>query len=439
MSEITINRGQAEKLVGKYGSPLFVTFEKKIEENIKRYRDNFGRFPGGFKLAYSVKTNQVVGLLRVFKKNNVMAEVCSGADILGATLAGFKGGEIIFAGLVKSDKDLETAVKRGFAVVNVESSREAERLQRIARRLKKKVNVGIRLSFPSPVVGLKSLLGFSYDRYGTSRLTGESYRTADLIMKSSYLNLVGLHCHTGSGQKSAENYLIGIDEMVKFMAYIRDKYDFMVRVLNLGGGFGVGKITTYQVTDFGKQVMARLWGRPIEFRHRPMRFEEMAKKILVHLEKRLKEHDLDCPMLMLEPGASLVGDSTHLIARIVEVKLTERRRWMVIDAGTNLLPVLTLYSEYHDIEILTNNRRKVKVSVAGPLLYSADVVASDRLLPMGKVGELVVIYNVGAYFNCQANQFLYPRAASVLVAGRGERLIQRRETVEDIFQRDITE
>lgn len=430
---------QAQGFVKKYGSPLFVTYKQAILDNIKKYHQNFISYSAGFSLAYSVKTNPMVALLKIFRENHVLAEVCSMSDITSALLAGYKGQEIIYAGIIKTDDELELAVKNDFKIINLESLEEAYRLSQIAKRFKKRVKVGIRLSFPSSRVGLKTLMGISYDRFGASQSTGEAGRIADFVIGDKYLQLIGLHCHTGSNQKSAQNYIKGINELVSFMFYLKNRYGLEIDILNLGGGLGVESISAYKPFDLGSQWLARLMNKPVKFSHKPINFKKIILKILSHLENELVKNNLKFPYLMMEPGRSLIGDTTHLLTTVVGVKETEHKSWLIMDAGTNLMPVLTLYSEYHDIYVLSSPKRRPtkKVSIAGPLLYSADIIVSDRLLPKAEVGDLVVICSVGAYFNCQANQFLYPRPATILVQDGKTNIIQRRETTKDIFNRDI--
>ncbi len=155
------------------------------------------------------------------------------------------------------------------------------------------------------------------------------------------------------------------------------------------------------------------------------------------LHERLDHYSLPAPEFMMEPGRALVGNSTDLILKTVNVKTTDVSNWIIVDGGTNLLPVLTLFSEYHRIEVCNDATELRKTSMAGPLLYSADILASNRLLPPAKVGDLVVLRDVGAYCVVQANQFLYPRAASVFVDGKESYIVQRRETVEDVLVKDV--
>ena len=221
------------------------------------------------------------------------------------------------------------------------------------------------------------------------------------------------------------------------MKYLKNRHNCEIKILNLGGGFGVPEITAYKIADLATLAIRRLLRKPTDFSHRPFNFRKMASDIVFHLERKLDEYRLPYPRLMLEPGRSLVGNTTHLLTTILEVKQTPKNNWLIIDAGTNLMPVLTFYSEHHDILVETRSKIKQITSIAGPLLYSSDSLVSGRVLPEGKTSDAVIICDTGAYFACQANQFLYPRAASVLIDGKNSRVIERRETTSDLFARIV--
>jgi len=431
------NLSQSKDFLKKFGSPLFVTYENSIIDNINKYRSNFDKYSGGFTLSYSVKTNNNIALLKIFNQRNVIAEVCSASDMAASKLAGYNGKEIFFDGLVKSDDELIYAIKNDFILINLESMGEAIRLAKFATELKKTVNVGIRLSFPSTKVGLKSLLGISYDRFGVSLSSGEAIKLAKFVTSQKYLNLIGVHCHTGSNQKSASHYLIGIDQLTDFMVHLKNNFGINIKILNLGGGFGASEITPYKITDFAIQFAQRFLHIPQKFKHINFNFDLTASTIVNYLEQKLVEKKLDFPHLFLEPGRSLIGNTTHLLSTVVETKKSAINDWVIIDAGTNLLPILTFYSEYHDIKIFSK-LPEIKTSMAGPLLYSSDSIVSGRLLPKASLNDIVMICDTGAYFNCQSNQFLYPRPASILIdKDNNPIVIQRKETIDDLFSRDI--
>jgi diaminopimelate decarboxylase len=140
---------------------------------------------------------------------------------------------------------------------------------------------------------------------------------------------------------------------------------------------------------------------------------------------------------MMEPGRFIVGNSTDLVLKVLNTKRTDVANWIILDGGTNLLPVLTLFSEFHKIEVCIDDPKLTKTSVGGPLLYSADVIAANRPLPKASVGDLVIMRDVGAYCVSQSNQFLYPRAATVFVDKDKVSVAQRRETVDDVLSREL--
>jgi diaminopimelate decarboxylase len=140
----------------------------------------------------------------------------------------------------------------------------------------------------------------------------------------------------------------------------------------------------------------------------------------------------------MEPGRALIGNAIDIYASIVNIKETESGRWLIIDCGTNLLPILTLFTEHHNIETINNNQKFLRYSIAGPLLYSSDVIAANILLKESSIGDFVKISSVGAYFNSQSSHFIFARCATVNERLDGSIVLtERKETFEDISLRNI--
>ena len=124
--------------------------------------------------------------------------------------------------------------------------------------------------------------------------------------------------------------------------------------------------------------------------------------------------------------------------KIVNIKKTKTGNWLIIDAGTNLLSILTLFTEFHKIQALNSSDQTVKYSIAGPLLYSSDVIVTNIKLPKQKIGDFININDVGAYFNSQSSHFLFARCATVFRNIDGKfGLVERKEEFEDIIKRTI--
>ena len=144
------------------------------------------------------------------------------------------------------------------------------------------------------------------------------------------------------------------------------------------------------------------------------------------------------PEIMMEPGRALIGNAIDLNTKVVNIKTTKSGDWLILDAGTNLLPILTLFTEYHKIESFNENEIIKKYSIAGPLLYSSDVIASNIKLKKVKIGDYIKIGDVGAYFNSQSSHFLFARCATILKDLEGNfSVIERKEEFKDIAIRSI--
>ena len=245
-----INKNTADLLSKKFGSPFFLADENKIKINIEKFRKSFSSYKGKFSLGYSVKTNPLIGILKIMKKYDVVAECASEIDIESSTSSGYDQKELVYAGLYKSKNSLESAVKNGIKIINIESLQEAKNIYEILKEYKKKIKVGIRISYPSST-GIKSLLGVTYDRFGNSQKTGDAYRLADyLAERQDSFELLGLHCHPGSNIKNSKKYKISIDKLKKLYDYLKLNHNITIKLINIGGGIGVKEVHFFSLVDY---------------------------------------------------------------------------------------------------------------------------------------------------------------------------------------------
>ena len=163
----------------------------------------------------------------------------------------------------------------------------------------------------------------------------------------------------------------------------------------------------------------------------------MLDEIVEYLNLKFSDRD-NMPEIMMEPGRALIGNAINLNTKIVNIKKTKTGNWLIIDAGTNLLSILTLFTEFHKIQALNSSDQIVKYSIAGPLLYSSDVIVNNIKLPKQNIGDFININDVGAYFNSQSSHFLFARCATVFKNIDGNfSLVERKEEFDDIIKRTI--
>ena len=430
-----MNLDKVKDLAKKFGSPFFLLSEKKIEKNIHVFRNCFQEYKGKFTLGYSTKTNPSIGILEIMKKNNVVSECASYLDLASSIKAGYSGEHVVYAGLHKPKESLEYAIDRGIKIINIESLFEAQNLYEILKIKNKRIKVGIRIAFPA-ASGIKSMLGVTYDRFGASVKSSEAKTIVDFIVdKKEYFDLYGVHCHPGSNIKTSSKYKVAIDELVKLSDYINVKHNIVIKLFNIGGGVGIPEVHFYTLFDLIFNTFTRIFKKRRQYDIKSFNQKKMLDEIVNYLNKKFnlkKEY----PEVMMEPGRALIGNTIDLNTKVVNIKKTNSGNWLIMDAGTNLLPILTLFTEYRRIESLKTNTKIIKYSMAGPLLYSSDIIATNVKLTEQEIGDFINIGDVGAYFNSQSNHFLFARCATVLEESNGNfKAIERKEEFEDIISR----
>ncbi|HDI13094.1 MAG TPA: diaminopimelate decarboxylase, partial [Hadesarchaea archaeon] len=208
------------------------------------------------------------------------------------------------------------------------------------------------------------------------------------------------------------------EKLMALVAEVKEKLDISISHVDLGGGIGI----------------------PYKPGEKELQPEMVAERVVSVVRRFVKEHGLEEPVLVFEPGRYLVADAGILLARVGYIK--ERLgmpTWISVDAGMNALIRPALYGAYHHIELANklDQKNDVVVNVAGPLCESGDFLGKGRKLPRAEQGDLAVIFDVGAYGIVMSSQHTaQPRPAMVLVNGDKAEIIRRRETFEDLTRLD---
>ena len=257
------------------------------------------------------------------------------------------------------------------------------------------------------------------------------------MSKKEFFELYGVHCHPGSNIKSSKKYKIAIDELIKLSDYIKTNHNHQIKLFNIGGGIGIREVHFYSIFDLIFSSIARIFKKRIIYDLSSFDQKKMLNEIVSYANEKFGKRNY-FPEIMMEPGRALIGNAIDLNTKVVNIKTTKSGEWLILDAGTNLLPILTLFTEYRKIESFNENEIIKKYSIAGPLLYSSDVIASNIKLKKVKIGDYIKIGDVGAYFNSQSSHFLFARCATILKDLEGNfSAIERKEEFKDIAIRSI--
>ena len=394
---------KVQDLANRFGTPLYAYSYKTLIDHYLKIKTAFYRINP--LICYSVKANSNLTILRSLVKIGAGLDIVSGGELFRALKAGCPAGKIVYASVGKTDAEIAAAISKGILFFNVESLAELENINRISRRFNKITRVAIRIN---PDVEAKT-----HKYITTGKITNKfgidlesAYRILLLRAKFRNLDICGLHIHIGSQIAQSEPFVEAIKKVANFIQRLKNK-GIMLNYLNIGGGMGI-------VYD----------------RETPQSAQIYADKIIPLLQKTgLK--------IILEPGRFIVGNAGILAVKVLYIKRTPQKKFIIVDGGMNDLIRPALYSAYHNIWPLVKNSRTEKADVVGPICESSDFFAKERLIAKVKVGDYLAVMSAGAYgFSMSSNYNSRCRPAEVLVSVNKASLIRKRETFNDLIRNE---
>lgn len=395
-----------DDLVKKFGTPLYIYSYHTLISHFLKLRDAFRSINP--LICYSVKANSNLAILKALVDKGAGLDIVSGGELYRALRAGCPPEKIVYASVGKTEREIEEAIKKGILFFNVESTQELELINKIACRLARKVRVAIRIN---PDVEPKT-----HHYITTGKLTnkfGIDFETARIIFLSRgefpHLDISCIHIHIGSQITESSPYVAAIKKVVGFIAQLR-KRGISLKYLNIGGGLGI---------VYDKET--------------PQTADEFSKKVL----PILKNSGLK---IIMEPGRFIAGNSGILAVKILYVKKTPLKKFIIVDGGMNDLVRPSLYGAYHDVVALHKtgiHLRHTKYDIVGPICESGDFFAKDRYMPHVKEGEYLAVMSAGAYgFSMSSNYNSRRRAQEILVAKDRIFVIRKRESYADLARNE---
>jgi diaminopimelate decarboxylase len=395
-------------LAEKYGTPLYVYSSSSIEERLHEFKRAFRNIP--HTICYSVKANSNLTLLRLLAKRGCGFDVVSGGELERVLIADRKAAKkVVFSGVGKTREELTAALKAGILLFNVESESELWALAESAGRLHKAAPIALRVN---PDVAAEThpyiSTGLHKHKFGVPiRDARGLYAKASGIR---YLRIRGISVHIGSQITDAGPFgeaMARVGDLVRELRADGHTVDYV----DAGGGLGISYETPQQ--DFPDQV------------------DDYAAA----LARPLRELDVH---LLLEPGRAIVGPAGVLLTTVVYRKSNNGKRFVIVDAAMNDLIRPALYGAFHEIVPVKQSLdggKKDTVDIVGPVCETGDFFARDREFGAVEEGDLVAIFDVGAYGMVLASNYnTRPRPAEVLVSGKSAKLIRRREKISDLLR-----
>jgi diaminopimelate decarboxylase len=394
----------AETLVAEYGTPLYVYSERGILGRYHAFTRAFGALDP--LIAYSVKANGNLAVLRLLARAGAGADIVSGGELYRAGLAGIPPERTVFSGVGKTITELAAALNAGIYAFNVESEGELRTLSDLAVTMKTRAPIALRVN---PDVETRTPHHYTSTGHKATKF-GIPYEDAEALYRLAAalpgIHVRGVDVHIGSQIVEVEPYCLAVTRVLELVDRLR-ALGIQLEFIDVGGGFGVSY-------DEGPDP-------------EPATFAEGLVPLLRSSGLRV----------VFEPGRYIVGPAGVLLTRVLYVKRMSGKTFLITDAGMNDLLRPSHYASYHRVDpgVRHADRELVSVDVVGPICESGDFLALDRPIPRTEPGELLSIGTTGAYgFSMASTYNARPRPAEVLVSGAAHRLIRRRENHDDLVR-----
>lgn len=418
---LTIGGLDAVGLAEEFGAPLYVLDEDQVRANCRTYVTALAEcMPAGSMPLFAGKALCFKGLYPVLKEEGMGADVVSPGEIYTALAGGFPAEKLYFHGNNKTDEDIAYALDSGVGCFIVDNHQELARLNEAAGQRGIRQRVLLRVT---PGIDPHTLQAINTGRidcqFGVPIETGQAARFVADALSKEHLEVEGFHSHIGSQIFEAEPFCDAVDILLDFAQAMRQAHSFVVKTLNLGGGFGVRYLESDPVVDIPANIRA----------------------LSEHLRQGCAAKDYPVPRVLLEPGRSIVANAGVTLYRVGGIKTIEGyRSYVTVNGGMTDNPRYALYQSPYTV--LPANRmndvRDFECTVAGRCCESGDLIQENILLPKLERDDLVAVLTTGAYnFTMSSNYNRLCRPALVMLHKGEARLAVRRQTFEDLVACDL--
>ena len=395
-----VEQVNTNNLAKKFKTPLYCYSFKKLKENINFLKFKFKKISPI--ICFSVKSNSNLKILKELKKFQLGADVVSQGELMKALRAGINPKKIVFSGVGKTFSELSFAIDKKILLINVESKNEILEIEKIAKSKKKIVNIGIRLNPNTDAKTLKQIsTGKKENKFGVDEK--EFIELFNYSNNSKYLKLDCLSVHIGSQIIDYKPY----KKMLTVLSKLITKLSFKFKYVDLGGGMGI----------------------PYQLGSKKLNYERYNKEILKFKKK------YGCKIIF-EPGRSIIGNAGVIISKVIYLKETNSKFFVILDAAMNDLMRPALYGAKHRI-IPVNKVNKISKKIyefVGPICESTDKFLTSNKFQILKQNDLILICDAGAYgYSLSSNYNTRPKPAEIMVKGRKINLIRKRQKLKDLI------
>ncbi len=398
-----------QDIAKEIGTPFYLYSYNTLRNHFLVFDEAFKDIP--HVICFAMKANSNLSILKTLIREGGGLDIVSGGELYRALLAGADPQKIVYAGVGKTKEEIRYALKSDILMFNVESPQELFLIDAVAEELNCKARVALRVNPDiDPMTHPYISTGLKTNKFGINIKNAlKEYKLAESL---EYIEIDGIHKHIGSQIVQISPFVDALKKIIFLAKSLKDA-GINIKYLNVGGGLGI----TYKDES-------------------PPHPRDLASEIIPLLS------DTDYTIIF-EPGRVIAGNAGILVTRVLYTKLSEEKKFLIVDAGMNDMIRPSLYNSYQEILPLKKNSasHKIVADVVGPICESGDFFARDRVIQDLKRDQLIALMSAGAYgFTMSSNYNSRPRVPEVLVKGKEFFVIRQRESYEDLVKgEDIPE
>ena len=415
---LTIGGCDMVDLAQKYGTPLYVIDEQTIRSICQDYKKAFSKYKKT-NMMYASKALCNSAVSKIIASEGFGFDVVSGGEIYTLYKAGIDMSKVLFNGNNKTPEEIELAIKYGVGRFSIDNFYEVKLISEISKKYNKTVNALLRITPGIECHTHKYIQTGQLDcKFGFDLSQIDSIIEHILNVDKNII-IRGLHAHIGSQIFETKCYYDEVEVLVKEVARIDEKFGIKLDEMNIGGGLGV----KYVESD------------------NPPSVQEIADVIIKSLTENIEKYKINKPTIYLEPGRSIISTSGVTLYTVGSSKqVPNMTKYISVDGGMADNPRPSMYQAEYLAELVTSHseRDTEVVTIAGKFCESGDILINGIELPVLEAGDVLCVYNTGAYnYSMASNYNRAVKPAMVLVNNSQSDIIVYRETLEDLVSHDV--
>lgn len=402
-NKLFLNGLDLKKIAKKRQTPFYIYSADQIIENVKLVQSSL--IKSNPLICYAVKANSNIEIIKKLKKNNIGADVVSIGELRLALKAGVNPKKIVFSGVGKTDEEIKFAIQKGILSINAESINEISVINKIAKRLNKIAQIGIRINPDIKAKTNKKIAtGTKINKFGVSVNEFLNVINSKNDFKNIKIHLLSVHI--GSQIKDVSSYKKVLTLISNLLIKLK-KINHKINFIDLGGGMGIPYFRNDKKFNFKK------FGN------------EIAK---FYKKEKIK--------IIFEIGRFLTGNSGLIVSKVIYVKKTKDRYFIIIDAGMNDMARSAIYEAFHEILPIEKSKKKFnkKIEFVGPICESSDTFGIYKNYSIIKEGDFVCITNCGAYGRTLSSNYnMRPLIEEIIIDKKRIKTVRKRQKIENII------